>query len=229
MSDDLHDAIKRAAHHPRGPLDVTTLEVRMRRLQWRRRTLVGTAVLFASVATFAVLSRPFISGLVHIRSAPRGQPPVAAATPTVSAGEPSPRHTPTAEEYTVLARDADFVVLGPSSGQTFGWCPAEPLGIDEGDFSEASRAAVLGITTPAKATATMSKAFDEARPTDAAMATESPEYFQDAVARCGSLVQSRTIVVTVSFPNVTWSASLASASFYVSRLDEGWVVWDWPT
>jgi hypothetical protein len=46
-----------------------------------------------------------------------------------------------------------------------------------------------------------------------------------ARSTCGRRVAARTLAVHVGFPHVSGSASLSSATFFVARVREGWVLW----
>lgn len=140
-------------------------------------------------------------------------------------GSSDKEEEPTASDYPLVAERGSLKVYAPGPGQPWGWCPEEPLSLDQADLRQAEQAVLLTVHESSN----KSEGFDPRGATARAALGSEVGVFTYARKRCGDVVVERTSVVDVSFPKMSWSASLSSATFYVSREERGWVVWDWPS
>lgn len=130
-------------------------------------------------------------------------------------GEPQP--------YPVLVEQAGTRVYARAEGRSWGLCPRGALAVRARDLDGARKAVLLAVPRLYR----QEKLVDVRGARARAARLGAAEWTRGGLARstCGAEVARRTIAVAVGFPRVTWSASLSSATFFVSRVADGWVIW----
>lgn len=128
-----------------------------------------------------------------------------------------------AQPYPVLVERADVRIYARAEGQPWGRCPHRVLPVRTRDLVGARRAVLLAIPRLYR----NEKLVDVRGARARAARLGAGVWTRAGLARsaCGTAVARRTIAVGVGFPRVTWSASLSSATFFVSRVADGWVIW----
>ena len=131
-----------------------------------------------------------------------------------------------AASYRLIVERDGLRVYGPASERSWGSCPRGALVVSRVDVRTARRAVVRAVP---KLYAILRRdaphQYRIARATGAGLA---PGYARGASLRteCGERIHRRTIVVDVVFPRIArYSASLSQATFFVSHLRAGWVIW----
>ena len=135
---------------------------------------------------------------------------LALATVAFGAGNGAP------QPYPVLVERAGVRVYARAEGLPWGRCPRGALPVRTRDLHGARRAVLLAVPP----------LYRDERPVDVrgawarAARLGAAEWTRSGLARstCGAEVARRTTAVAVRFPRVTWSASLSSATFFVSRV-----------
>jgi hypothetical protein len=130
-----------------------------------------------------------------------------------------------APPYPLLAERDGIRVYGPAPGQAWGRCPrAQPTRVHE--LPTAERAVLLAVPRlysrergPVRTD--IRDATARAVRIGASVSTRAGP----ARATCGRRISALSLAVHVGFPHVDWSASMSSATFFVARVREGWVLW----
>lgn len=126
----------------------------------------------------------------------------------------------TAGPYRLIVERDGLRVYGPASGT----CPRGVLAVSHADVRTARRAVLLAAP---KLYLGRGRAYRAVGSTGAGLAPVYPR--SRGAKECGKRIFKRTIVVDVVFPHVArWSASLSQATFLVSRIRRGWVIWGQP-
>lgn len=126
------------------------------------------------------------------------------------------------QPYPVLVERAGSRVYAPAAGQAWGRCPRQAQPLRHRDLMGASRATLLAIPR-----LYARDALDHRGARARAARLGTAEWTRSGLARssCGSRVAARTLAVGVGFPRITFSASMSSATYFVSRVPDGWVIW----
>jgi hypothetical protein len=141
---------------------------------------------------------------------------VASATAFAAGGSP----------YPLLVERGSVRIHAPAPGQRWGLCPREALALAPRQLAVARRAVLLGVPSLYRRLYRGTPRIDtRGARARAGLARGGWPRHRDALQSCGRRVWRRTAVVDVVFPRVTFSASLSQASFYVSRVRGGWVIW----
>jgi hypothetical protein len=131
-----------------------------------------------------------------------------------------------AASYRLIVERDGLRVYGPASEQAWGTCPRGALEVSPADVRKAQHAVLVAVPTLyAVLRRGTPRLYRIVRSTGAGLA---PVYGRGAAQRkhCGERIFRRTIVVDVVFPWIARrSASLSQATFFVSRLRDGWVIW----
>ncbi|MGH2921504.1 MAG: hypothetical protein ACRDKU_05500 [Gaiellaceae bacterium] len=126
-----------------------------------------------------------------------------------------------ATSYRLLVERDGLRVYGPASPYAGGTCPRGALAVSRADVRTARGAVLLAVP---KLYSGRGRGYRVVRSTGAGLAPVYPR--TRGAKECGKRIFRRTIVVDVVFPQIArWSASLSQATFLVSRLREGWVIW----
>ena len=140
--------------------------------------------------------------------------PMAKATPSATAES---------DHFRLLAQRGVFKVYGPK--RVWGLCPPNPLPLTRDDLHDAERAVIMA----SESRKMMGKGFDPRGARARADLGSEVGVIGYARKSCGEGTVARTAVVNIHFPKMEPSASLSSATFYVSRQQRGWMLWDWPS
>ena len=126
------------------------------------------------------------------------------------------------QPYPVLVQRDGLRVYAPAKSGTWGRCPRTAQPVRDRDLPTAARATLLAVPLLYR-----NDRGVDVRDATARAARLGVVWTRSGLARatCGARVAARTIAVNVRFPRVTWSASLSSAVFFVSRVPDGWVIW----
>jgi hypothetical protein len=127
------------------------------------------------------------------------------------------------QPYPVLVERDGLRVYGPVRSGTWGRCPRAAQPVRDRDLRVAARAALLAVPRLYR----NDKQIDVRGATARSARLGTAVWTRWGLARstCGRRAEARTIAVGVGFPRVNWSASLSSATFFVSRVRDGWVIW----
>jgi hypothetical protein len=131
-----------------------------------------------------------------------------------------------APPYPLLVERDGLRVYGPTDGQRWGRCPGGALPVRAVELRIAERAVLLAV--PRLYARQGSRPRIEVRDARArALRIGADVSTRAGLARatCGRTIAGRSLAVHVGFPHVTWSASLSSATFFVARVRDGWVLW----
>lgn len=142
---------------------------------------------------------------------------LAVAAIALGAGDGGP------QPYPVLVERGGVRVYARADGQPWGRCPRGSLPVRTRDLNVARKAVLLAVPRLYR----QEKLVDVRGARARAARLGAAEWTRAGLARstCGTEVARRTIAVGVGFPRVTWSASVSSATFFVSRVADGWVIW----
>jgi hypothetical protein len=134
-------------------------------------------------------------------------------------------HPVVTQPYPLLVERAALRVYAPGPRQPWGRCPRGTQTIvGRSDLRAAARAVLLAVPP---LNARQRPPLDVRGATAHASRLGPMVWTRSGLARstCGWMIASRTIAVGVRFPRVTWSASMSSATFFVSRVGDGWIIW----
>lgn len=132
-----------------------------------------------------------------------------------------------APPYPLLVEREGIRVYAPAPGQGWGRCPRGALTIAARGLRTAERAVLLAV--PRLYARQRGKPEIDVRGARArALRIGADVSTRPGLARstCGARIARRSLAVHVGFPRVNWSASLSSATYFVARVREGWVIWD---
>jgi hypothetical protein len=127
--------------------------------------------------------------------------------------------------YPLLVERGSLRVYAPAPGQRWGFCPRRALALEPRHLAAARRAVLAALPKLYRRYRGTPRLDIRGARARAGLARSGWPRNRDALETCGRRVWRRTAVVDVVFPRVTFSASLSQASFYVSRVRGGWVVW----
>lgn len=169
----------------------------------------------AVVVTFAVITSACEPGADLSRGGQSLTP-----SPTEKA---RPRATAAPDHFRLVARRGAFKVYAPK--RLWGLCPPNPLPLSRDHLKDAERAVVRA----AESGQMTGKGFDPRGARARAFLGSEGGVFKYARKKCGEEVVARTAIVDIHFPKMEPSASLSNSTFYVSREQRGWILWDWPS
>ncbi len=131
------------------------------------------------------------------------------------------------QPYPLLIERAGLRVYAPGRRQQWGLCPRGVKTVQRSDLRVASRAVLLAIPRLYALRDTSTPRLDVRDATARADRLSTAVWTRAglALSTCGLRIAERTIAVGVGFPRVNWSASLSSATFFVSRVGDGWIIW----
>lgn len=130
------------------------------------------------------------------------------------------------QPYPVLVEQPGLRVYAPGLGEPWGRCPRGARALGTSDLRSAGRVALVGVTR-LYARDTSTPRIDVRGASARAARLGTSVWTRAGLARttCSAQIARRTIAVGVRFPRVNWSASLSSATFFVSRVGDGWIIW----
>jgi len=222
MRSNLRDELEELAPRPRANLDFGSVWHRARQLRRRRMLLFATAIVVATGGVAGAFALPFDGEPANVNPAtpPESRPQ---DTPTTGA---EGRGAESADSYPLLFSRGGLNVYAPGKGQPFGWCPRGALSVSADDIEAARRLMPVAAHVFVKKNLAP-RQFRKAKVGGAGVGPRG--VFIPQRKACGIETARRTVVLGVTFPKVAeWSASMGSATFYLSREDRGWVIWDQP-
>lgn len=130
------------------------------------------------------------------------------------------------QPYPVLVEKPGARVYAPAAGQPWGRCPKGAQPVRRQDLDAARRAVLLAVPR-LYGRGPIDNRLDVRGARARAARLGTADWTRGGLARssCGSRVAVRTVAVGVGFPRITSSASMSSATFFVSRVSDGWIVW----
>jgi hypothetical protein len=129
------------------------------------------------------------------------------------------------QPYPLLVDRGGLRIFGPGAGQGWSRCPRGALPLRARDLRTAERAALHLVQVFVRQGRYRGRDTRGANARAARLGSGVWTRSGLAKSTCGRAIVPRTAAVGVGFPRVTWSASLSSATFFVSRVREGWIVW----
>jgi hypothetical protein len=138
----------------------------------------------------------------------------------------SQKRDETASAYPLLYSHRGLNIYAPGKGHPWGWCPERPLPLREDHMVTAGQVIRIAARVFVEE-GVWEPQFKKAKLVDVRVGPGG--VFIPQRNACGLETASRTVVAGVSFPKVAkFSASMGFATFYLSREQRGWVIWDWP-